>query len=531
MDRIRYTRNYDLHSWTGITLGLIVYIVAFTGCFALFDNEIRTWEDPALRISVPEEVPEMNATYVDWVQEKAGDHEREFMRFDFPTTYAPYFLGMVHYHDENDDHISAEQRWHPVTGEPIPIRGEGLGIWILDFHRDFMWPDGLGGRTVGRSLVGIVGIVLMLAILSGIIAHTKIRQEAYSMRLKRSQRLKWQDSHKVVGLWGLPFYIMIAFTGAFLGVVVLVSQLVAAIAFKGDLDSLIGAVLGPEKDPSGQQVQMLSMEDIYAMRHPETGTPPIRVIMSNYGDAAAEFELHYMPDTELSSVEIAAIDGATGQPITDDPFREITPAVRVTNAMSPLHYGTFGGIWLKLLYFVLGLSLAVITALGCMMWIERRKHGNEGTKTEGFYNRLGHLNTGVIMGLPVATLAIFYLDKLYIGAESSRLVATGWTYFVVWAAGLIYAFIRKNDYATTRELLMVTGGLAVGIPILNGLVTGQWFVTHLNAEHSIAAWVDTLMLLGGALTVFAATLAPAVRMDKKRQKTITPEDAPPLPAE
>ena len=71
---------------------------------------------------------------------------------------------------------------------------------------------------------------------------------------------------------------------------------------------------------------------------------------------------------------------------------------------------------------------------------------------------------------------------------------------------------------------MVTGGLAIGIPILNGLVTGQWFVTHLNTEHSVAAWVDTLMLLGGALTVFAATLATAERMDKKyRSAKLKPE--------
>ena len=518
MDRARHLRNYDLHSWAGITLGLIVFIVCFSGAFALFDKEIKTWEDPALRVAVSETPAEINETFSTWLEEQTGGAETEFARIDYPTTHAPYYYGVVHWHDAGDNHLDVEQRWDANTGEPIAIRGGGLSEWILDFHRDFMWPDMLGGRTVGRSLVGIVGIVLMLAILTGIIAHTKIREEAYSMRLKRSQRLKWQDSHKVVGLWGLPFYIMIAFTGAYLGVIVIVSQLIAAIAYKGDVEALVAAVLGPETEPTGQQVQMISLDELREMQHPGSGKDPYMVIMRNYGDTAAEFEVFYESSTRLTFADVTYINGATGAPSPPNEFREETGAIRVANAVTPLHYGTYGGIWLKLLYFVLGLSLAVVTALGSMMWIERRKHGNEGTKTLTFYNRLGYFNTGIVMGLPVATLSIFYLDKLYIGAESTRIFATGWTFFVIWALGLVYSCIRRNDYRTTRELLILSGVLAIGIPVLNGLATGQWFPVYIGADHSVAAWVDVAMLAGGALTVLAGVLAPRERLDKQARR-------------
>ncbi|MEO1222558.1 MAG: PepSY-associated TM helix domain-containing protein, partial [Pseudomonadota bacterium] len=146
--------------------------------------------------------------------------------------------------------------------------------------------------------------------------------------------------------------------------------------------------------------------------HPETGVRPQSFVVRNYGDETSEIDIFYAPETQLSTVEIISVDGATGERITDDPFKEQPLAGHFVNAMSPLHYGTYGGIWLKFLYFALGLSLSVITALGSMMWIERRKHGNEGTKSETFYNRLGYFNTGVIMGLPVAAISIFYLDKL-----------------------------------------------------------------------------------------------------------------------
>lgn len=547
MDRARHLRNYDMHSWVGIVLGLIVYIVCFTGSFALFYGEVRSWEDPSLRISVPEELPEMDGIFNQWVEDTSEGNEVTFRRFEYPTEHHPYFGGgmTVQWPQLNEDGTPklddsgevvtrgefVDAHWHPSTGEPLAQRGTGFSRWMLDFHRDLMWPDGLGGRTVGRSLVGIVGIILMLAILSGIIAHTKIREEAYSMRLKRSQRLKWQDTHKVVGIWGLPFFIMIAFTGAFLGVIVIVSQLIAATAFKGDVDSLVAAVLGPETEPTGEQVQMLSLEEIRAIRHPESGEQPYLVVMNNYGDAAAEFNLFYESKAELSFSELLYINGATGTFITDDPWNEVTAANRVTNAMAPLHYGTYGGIWLKFLYFALGIGLSVITALGSMMWIERRKHGNEGGKSEAFYNRLGNINAGVFLGLPVATIAIFYLDKVYMGAESARMIATGWTYFAVWGLGLVYAVVRQNDYASTRELVALTGLLALGIPVLNGIATGDWFWSALASDHTMSAWVDVVMLISGAFTVFIAYHLPKARKEKQRSKRAVTDPSVPVPAE
>ena len=520
MDRARHIRNYDLHSWAGITLGLIVYLVCFSGSFAMFHYEIKTWEDPAARIAVSDNPADINEVYLDWLNETVGSSEIENLSFSFPTAHAPYYSAFVRYHDENDAHVNERQRWDPNTAAPLatPWREGGLSEWIRDFHRDFMWPNILGGRTIGRSLVGIVGIVLMLAILSGVIAHTKIREEANSMRLKRSQRLKWQDRHKVVGIWGLPFFSMIAFTGAYLGVIVIIAQLVSAIAFKGDIERLVELVLGAPVEASGQQVQMISLDELRTMQHPESGKLPISVNMRNYGDAVAEFDVLYHGGNTLRHFETVRMSGALENSTPPTPVRQEFATGRIADAVAPLHYGTYGGIWLKFLYFILGMGMAVVTALGSMMWIERRKHGNEGTKSLTFYNRLGYFNTGIVMGLPVATLSIFYLDKLYAGAEAGRILATGWTFFAVWALGLVYAWVRRDDYRTTRELLILTGSLAAGIWILNGTVTGQWFFQYLGAGHSSAAWVDVMMLIGGLVSIAAGLLSPAERLDKQARR-------------
>ena len=64
---------------------------------------------------------------------------------------------------------------------------------------------------------------------------------------------------------------------------------------------------------------------------------------------------------------------------------------------------------------------------------------------------------------------------------------------------------------------MLTGALAMGIPVLNGITTGDWFSAHLSADHSIAAWVDFGMLVCGVMTVAAGYFAPSERKTKRRQ--------------
>lgn len=527
MDRARYTRNYDLHSWTGVTLGLFVFVVSFSGCIALFYHELLAWEDPAKRIELTQAPAPINETLTAWVDDLEREGEIEFMNISFPTVYEPYYRVFGHVHAQDGSHEDHSARWHPQTLDLLPQREEGMARWLYDFHRDLMWPAELGGRTIGRALVGVAGVILMLSIITGVIAHTKIREELFSLRYLRSVRLKWQDTHKVLGLWGLPFYAMIAFTGAFLGIVALLAPITAVLAFKGDQEALIDAVLGEPPAAVGVAAPMLSMDDIVGMRHPGSGHKPLYVITHNWGDQAAVFDVYFEPDTELKIVEGISISGVTGEPVHNPAAAVDTPANRVIAAVTPLHYGTFGGIALKGLYFVLGLALCVITALGLMMWIERRLHGKEGKRSKRFYRGLSRLNVGVCMGVVVASAGLFVHNVLYAGSESSRLVWTGWTYFGIWFAAIAYAFARKDEYRATVELMAGAGVTLIVAALLNGAATGHPIWQGFSVDgHGPTAWIDITLLGLGALAIALAALLPKQRPEARHKTRLTPSAAP-----
>jgi len=165
------------------------------------------------------------------------------------------------------------------------------------------------------------------------------------------------------------------------------------------------------------------------------------------------------------------------------------------------------------------MGLAVMSALGSMMWIERRRHGGEGNKSDRFYAILSAINTGVCAGLPAAAVAVLAFDKVYWGAEAARYTSMVWFLFGAWLLAAIFGFMRGNDYKANRELLAVTGFGLVALAPLNWIVTGDVMWSNFSTGAAGSAWFDLAFILLGSSAVFIAAKLPAERpVDKRRQK-------------
>ncbi|MEM8937370.1 MAG: PepSY-associated TM helix domain-containing protein [Pseudomonadota bacterium] len=515
--RERQIRIYDLHSWTGIALGWFLYVVCFSGTVAVFVGELRTWEDPTKRLAVPEEIAPINDTFSEWIEEKLksvdGDEEKtlSFLRLNFPQVHEPFYSASIGVQAPEGESEFHEAHWHAQTGEPLPVKGEGMSEWLRHFHHDLMWPEYLGGGGVGLIIVGLSGLVLMLNLISGVVAHTKIKEEFFTLRYWRSTRLRWQDTHKVIGLWSFPFSAMISITGAFFGVGSLLLPVIALVMFKGNVETVANELGFGGAEPAGEYAEMISVDEIARWRDPETNIGPYQVRIQNYEDAGAVYEVYFRSEGKLKYAEALTVNGATGETVEPLGFNAPAPGNRAIAAVSVLHFGNFGGIPVKLLYFVLGILLVAIVAFGNMMWTERRLHGSEGRRSPKFYRGLSRANAGITLGFPLASVALFYADKLLFNGAQSHIVLAGQVYFLVVGAALIYAFVRANEYRTTVELLVATGALSVGVPALNWAATGDLFLSQLLSPQSTHAWVDFSLLVMGVLTIVIALKLPKGR--------------------
>lgn len=526
MEKAQHKRNYDLHSWSGVTLGIFLFIVCFTGSVAVFaTHETRIWEDPANRIAYTGQAADLTDTFDAWVREQQSLGDVEYLAVSWPRADQPYYQAQADIHlDATDEHEWMVRRWHPTTLEPLEHREASLSHWLVDFHINLKWPSFLGGYTLGSFLVGAAGILLLLSILTGIVAHRKLTKEAFSLRFDRSVRLKWQDSHKVVGLWGSPFHIMIGFTGAVMGIVTFLAPVFALLAFQGNTQALFALVQEPEIKASGEPAEMISLERVQEMRHPQSGAAPKMVTITHYGDAAAVYTGQWPASGKILYAESFKVSGVSGRPIGLSSIEEPTPLpTRINNTLYPLHVGMISGVAIKFVWFFLGLALSIITALGTMMWVERRKHGHEGQRSDAFYDRLSKLNTGVCAGLALATSSLFLHNSLHIGGEELRAAAIGWVYLGVWALSIGYAFWRKEPYRATRELIAASGAVLALAAILDQLLIEVPRAGF--AAHSPTLWIDLTLLVFAAAMLAVALKLPTKRVDRAARRKAREDSA------
>ncbi|MEM8767076.1 MAG: PepSY-associated TM helix domain-containing protein [Pseudomonadota bacterium] len=493
MNTERLKRLYDWHSIAGVVLGWFLFTVCLSGTLAVLHPEINLWADPAVRGTTHGELAEPIDVLDNYITAHEAEGELDNFFIWLPKDTQPYYQVSGRIMDADGNAEFQLDRFHAETGAPIAAKEDGLAYWVLNLHRHLMFD-----RTIGRALVGISGIYMMVLILTGILVHRKILREMFTVRWTRSVHLKWKDAHNALGIWTLPFSTMIAFTGAFLGVVVIVLPVVAFTAFKGDQEAAIEIIIGETSTPSGVEAPMQpALPAIRAMR--SEGLNPERLGVHHWGNDNAEYHVYATTEDALvtyAEVQVNAVTGARKTlDLTSDAYPD-TVSGRVLAALTPLHYGTYGGLPLKILYYALGLGLSFMVALGMLVWVERRLNGPIGNRSDAYYRTISRLNGGIMTGLGLAYAMAFYASRLA-DPEQVNLDLIGTVFLGTWIAAAGYALTRKDARRATVVLLGLTGIACVGLPVLDLLegapltaatltVNGLAFAT--GATLVTAAW-------------------------------------------
>ena len=195
-----------LHLWLGLASGIIVFIVAITGCVYVFHDEIRDLTQPWRKVAVQEE--KFVAPSV--LQQKVSAR--------FPGA-AP---GMVVYQGRERpasvvttiDKAEHNIYFNPYSAEFIhneKVEDEFFAI-IENLHMYLLLPE-----EIGRQVVGISTIIFIVMLITGIILWWPKKRKNLKDRLKIKFDAKWRrvnyDWHSVTGLYISLLALMIAITG------------------------------------------------------------------------------------------------------------------------------------------------------------------------------------------------------------------------------------------------------------------------------------------------------------------------------
>ncbi|HET9679250.1 MAG TPA: PepSY-associated TM helix domain-containing protein, partial [Gammaproteobacteria bacterium] len=329
---------YALHSWTGVIVGITLFVICFSGAIVVFKHEIDLWANPQINIPWPEGSAENNYNIDPLVgPQQALDTFREaypekpflFMRLPHPETSATYavLLPGRHY-----IYLNA------INGQLLNATYHEYAQFLRTLHvRLFMGAE-------GRWLVGVFGLAMLVSIITGVLIHKHIFRDFFKLRLKRSFRLALSDIHKAGGVWALLFHIIIAITGAWIGLIGLINP--AAEFFTT-----------PEKQITAPAPKPASMQslDVLLQRTQQIipSLQPRAIYFDNYGFSGAQITVAGdLPGWVVESgAAQATFNGNSGALLEVQNFQNTQATTRLFYLMEPLHFGDFGG------YGLIGLLL------------------------------------------------------------------------------------------------------------------------------------------------------------------------------
>ncbi len=493
-----------LHTWSGLIFGWVLFAMFLTGTLAFFRPEISAWMKPELNVQAVSVAQSVDVA-VRYLSEKAPHATRWYIT---PSTdRAPEVL--VNYQDPNGGRGRGgfrTARLDPADGSVIEARQTRGGDFFYRFHFELEV-----SHPWGRWLASIAGMFMLVAIISGVITHKKIFTDFFTFRPGKGGQRAWMDGHNALSVLGLPFHLMITFSGLVLFMTMLMPAGVLAVydnqrEFFSEVYPAFADT--PAKNEPAALAPLMPMVTT-ALSNWEGGTVG-RIVVNHPGDAAASVSISGSTSDRVSAGRLppsATFDGVTGALQSASPKDN---AVRTTTGtLIGLHLGLFAQPVLRWLYFLVSMAGTAMVGTGLMLWVAKRRQKAGRGKGEKLSLRVVEsLNIGSIAGLFIAIAVFFLANRLIDPMAAGRSAQEVNAFFYAWAATFAYAFVRRR--AAWRDLLALGGLLFIALPGVNALTT----VRHLGVSLPSGDWVfagfDLTVLFSGLFLLWLARKAARV---------------------
>lgn len=517
-----------LHTWSGLLVCWVLFLVFCAGTASYFREEITLWMKPELHASHSAPVTSAQAvqTALAALQSQAPHAARWFITLPAerstalrigwtsppPADAPPKTRGKF-----------TSRIIDPLTGAKMPdVRETRGGEFLYRLHFDLHYMPPLWARWI----VSICAMFMLVAIVSGVITHKRIFKDFFTFRPRKGQR-SWLDAHNATAVLALPYHLMITYTGLVTLMFMFMPWGIQT-AYKGNQESFFADVFPSARSgrAAGKPTPLTPLQPLLAQAEQRwNGIPAVGITINHPGDANATILLRRQEEKGLNYIQPSVqFNGVTGALISAD-GENIGGANATRGVLYGLHIGHFANPLLRVLFFLCGLSGCAMVATGALLWAVKTRQGYAKKLAAGGHAGLGlrlveALNIGAIAGLPIAFAAYFWANRLLPVAMPQRPDAEISCFFIAWAIAAVLAQIRPDRRMWQWQLW--TGALLfMGIPVLNVFTTSSHLgVTLFMAQGpwSVAGFDLTVLGLGMGLAFAARHLGRKKKADRKAGK-------------
>lgn len=359
---------FQLHKILGLSTGVVVFIVAITGCCWAFRDEIENLYSDYKKVApqqkafiTPTQAKEValtvfpNNTVHGTLFQKADDAIEVIFYDAKPEFYQSVFL-------------------NPYSGEIIKVDDHlsGFFAFILKGHTRLWLP-----KEIGEQVVGVSVLIFIVIIISGFILWLPKKRK----NLKQRTRFKWKkstkwkrknfDLHAIIGFYVCALALIVAFTGA-----VLSYNWLKYVVYKSAGGEKVAQFIIPKNNSFPNDTLQIKPIDFlitklqkespnataYELHYPKTKDESIYVEISNSEGLYYDSDFRFFDQNTLEEIETPGVYGK---------YKDAKLPEKIIRMNYDIHIGAIGGLAGKTIAFFVSLLIASLPVTGMLMWYGR----------------------------------------------------------------------------------------------------------------------------------------------------------------
>jgi len=485
-----------LHTYSGLWLGWLLFVVFVTGTLSYYADEIDNWMQPE-KLLAPQHPQVISHAMAALNQKEKGANS-----------------WTINLNGERNP--KAEIRWNYPGKSRKEAHSETLS------SPEHALRDTLGGRFFvhfhyslelreygGRYFTGIAAFMMLVGVFSGIFTHRRFFKDFFVLRWQKLSRAM-TDVHAIIGIITIPFCFVICFSALLFYLSLYVPASASYHYDKGYRQ--LSSQVSPKRfsqEPSGVAAQPLTeLNTILTQvktKWPEANA--ISRISYHHPFDQQGYLVFYRNKTTLSrQMESITFDAATKQIIHQVEQPRLPKLINFV--FLGLHEAKFADNSLRFILFILGALSCALIATGTLLWLNNRLERNvnhRGTQLVDWSNR------AVLGGLPIAIISLFLSNRLLPTTLGARSEYELMCFLLAWGGCILLVTCMNKQ----RFWPVMLNSLAVGcfaLPIIDLLLAPHYLVVAINQRNLTFISIEVAFIVTG---IVALTLSRYINNRRK----------------
>lgn len=355
--------NAWFHLWLGLASGIVVFVLGITGCVLVFEQEIKSMTSPWLHAEKPAGGKLLPPSMlVSSLQKHVPDKHIESIWYHGENHTA-------HLNIHGSDSIAYV---NPYTAELVAMVNHEDVFHFFEEGHFYLWLP----EKIGHQVVGWGTFIFFFLLLSGLILwwpkkwNKRGRDQSFKIRWSaRFKRVNY-DLHNVLGFYSIILAIVFAFTGL----------MMSFTWFNAGVYWLAGGKDGTRVEAlsdttANLNVNLMTQVDKawYKGIHEIAEYHPYEILM-HFPEKASE-AIYVCTDMYNGTWRDVYLDQYMLRelPASNKRVRDEDLASWIRRYNYGLHLGLFGGLPVKMIYFLASLICASLPLTGFYIWWVKRK--------------------------------------------------------------------------------------------------------------------------------------------------------------